>query len=246
LSAVASRPDRSRLPQKGVPCCELRGVSGKPSPPVKQREPFPVDLHQIHMGFGSFSSLRMQLQAMVRLVEDGKIGAVGVSNFSARQMEQAHATLQDHGLTLAANQVRVNFLHRKIESDGVLDTAWRLGITLIAYSPLAGGMLTGKFHDDRSLVTKMPPTRRLYGFTDKRLNRTTPLIEGLRQIAVAHGATISQVALAWLITNYGETVVAIPGASKAHHALEAAAAMQVKLTTHEIQRLNALSDAVAN
>ena len=56
-------------------------------------------------------------------------------------MERAHATLATHGLALATNQVRVNLLHRKVESDGVLDTARRLGITLIAYSPLAGGML---------------------------------------------------------------------------------------------------------
>jgi aryl-alcohol dehydrogenase-like predicted oxidoreductase len=151
-----------------------------------------------------------------------------------------------HGLVLATNQVRVNLLHRKIETDGVLATARRLGVTLIAYSPLAGGMLTGKFHDDRTLVAKMPPTRRIYGFTNKRLDRTTPLIEGLRDIGIAHGMTISQVALAWLITNYGESVVAIPGASKPHHALEAAAAMRLTLSSDETLRLNALSDAVAN
>ena len=204
-------------------------------------EPFPVDLHQIHMGFGSFSPIRDQVNAMARLGAAGKIRAVGVSNFSARQMQRAHTTLTEHGLVLAANQVRVNLLHRKVETDGVLDTARRLGITLIAYSPLAGGILTGKFHDDRTLITKMPRTRRIYGFTNKRLDRTAPLIESLREIGAAHYATISQVALAWLITNYGETLVAIPGASKPRHAAEAAAAMQVTLTAQELQRLNDLS-----
>lgn len=209
-------------------------------------EPFPVDLHQIHMGFGSFSRVATQVHAMATITRCGKTRVVGVSNFSARQMERAHATLATHGLGLATNQVRVNLLHRNVESDGVLDTARRLGITLIAYSPLAGGMLTGKFHDDRTLVAKMPPTRRIYGFTEKRLDRTTPLIEGLREIGVAHGATVSQVALAWLITNYGETMVAIPGASRPHHALEAAQAMRVMLTADETQRLNLLSDIVAD
>lgn len=144
-------------------------------------KPFPVDLYQIHMGFGSFSRLRTQAHTMATMAESGKIGVVGVSNFSARQMERAHATLAKHGLVLATNQVRINLLHRKVEGNGVLDTARRLGITLIAYSPLAGGILTGKFHDDRSLVAKMPPTRRIYGFNDKQLDRTTPLIEGLRE-----------------------------------------------------------------
>jgi aryl-alcohol dehydrogenase-like predicted oxidoreductase len=208
-------------------------------------DPFPVDLHQIHMGYGSFSPVRTEVQAMARLVEACDIRSVGVSNFSARQMEIAHETLAARGIPLATNQVQINLLHRKIETNGVLETARRLGVTLIAYSPLASGMLTGKFHDDRSLVAKMPRARRLMtGFTDKKLDRTAPLIDGLREIAAAHQASISQVALAWLITYYGDTVVAIPGASKPHHAEEAAGAMKVTLSEQETQRLADLSTAV--
>ena len=103
-------------------------------------------------------------------------------------------------------------------------------------------MLTGKYHADRSLLRNMPRPRRLInGLSDKRLDRTAPLIDGVREIAAAHQATISQVALAWLITHYGDTVVAIPGASKPHHAEEAAAAMQVKLSPEESARLAELS-----
>ncbi|WP_353358983.1 hypothetical protein [Mycobacterium sp.] len=61
-------------------------------------DPFPVDLHQIHMGFGSLSSTRSQLHAMARLAAAHEIGAVGVSNFSARQMEAAHAALAEHDI----------------------------------------------------------------------------------------------------------------------------------------------------
>ena len=129
--------------------------------------------------------------------------------------------------------------------NGVLETARRLGVTLIAYSPLASGMLTGKFHDDRSRLTNTPRVRRLInGLTEKRLARTAPLIEGLREIAAAHQASVSQVALAWLITNYGDTVVAIPGASKPHHAEEAAGALKVTLAPDESARLAELSRAV--
>ncbi len=208
-------------------------------------DPFPIDLHQIHFPAGNFSPIRKQVHAMARLAEAGKIRGVGVSNFTARQMELAHAALAEHGIPLASNQVQINLLHRGIERNGVLEKARRLGVTLIAYSPLASGMLTGKFHDDRSRLRNRPRVRRLInGLTDKRLDRTAPLIDGLRDIAAAHSATVSQVALAWLITYYRDTVVAIPGASKPHHAEEAAGALKVKLSTEESARLAELSKEV--
>lgn len=204
--------------------------------------PFPVDLHQIHMPYGSFSPLRTQAQAMVRLAEAHEIGAVGVSNFSARQMELTYAELAKHGVALASNQVQINLLHRKVESNGVLDTARRLGVTLIAYSPLRSGILTAKFHDDPGLVAKMPRRRRTLFAGD--LDRTLPLMDGLRQVAVTHSTTVSQVALAWLTTYYGDTVVAIPGASKPHHAEEAARAMRIALSEQETQTLALLASQV--
>lgn len=70
------------------------------------------------------------------------------------------------------------------------------------------------------------------------LDRSVPLIDGLRQVAVAHSATVGQVALAWLTTYYGDTVVAIPGASQPHHAEEAAGAMRITLSEHEIASSN--------
>jgi aryl-alcohol dehydrogenase-like predicted oxidoreductase len=160
-------------------------------------------------------------------------------------METAHATLAEYGIPLATNQVQISLLHRRIETNGVLETARRLGVTLIAYSPLRSGMLTGKFHEDRGLVASMPRARRLLnGFSERRLDRTAPLIEALREIADAHSATVSQVALAWLTTHYGDAVVAIPGASKPHHAAEAAGAMKVTLEREETERLAAVSAAV--
>jgi len=205
--------------------------------------PFPVDLHQIHMPYGSFSPLRAQVQAMVRLAEAHKIHAVGVSKFSARQMELTHAELAKHGIALASNQVQINLLHRKIESNGVLSTARQLGVTLIAYSPLRRGLLTAKFHDDPGLVAKMPRRRRKLFAGD--LDRSGPLIDGLRQVAVAHSATVGQVALAWLTCYYGDTVVAIPGASKPHHAEEAGGAMRIALSEEETRRLALLASQLS-
>ncbi|MFC5831679.1 aldo/keto reductase [Nonomuraea insulae] len=205
---------------------------------------FPVDLHQIHFPFGSLSSIPAQLQAMARLLKAGRIRSVGVSNFSARRLELAHRVLAAEGVTLASNQVRISLLHRHVERDGVLDTARRLGVTLIAYSPLDGGLLTGRFHDDPALTRSAPVMRRVFGrreLSAQGLARTQPLIDEMRSIGQAYGVSISQVAVNWVITRYGDTVVAIPGASKPRQAAQAAATMEFQLTEAEIGRLNELS-----
>ncbi|MGK8524315.1 aldo/keto reductase [Nocardia asteroides] len=203
---------------------------------------FPIDLYQIHEPHGSFSSLTRQVRAMAELRQAGKVGAVGVSNFSARQMERADQVLRAHGLRLVSNQVQINLVHRDIERNGVLETARRLGVTLIAYSPLRSGLLTGKFHETPERLASLRPIRRALGRLNTRtLQRTAPLIDELRVIGRAHGVTPGQVALAWLITYYGDTVVAIPGASQPRHAQESSDAMDVRLTEAEIARLDALS-----
>ncbi|MCF6466805.1 aldo/keto reductase [Nonomuraea sp. MG754425] len=205
---------------------------------------FPVDLHQIHMPTGSLSSIPAQLKAMAGLLKAGRIRSVGVSNFAARQLELAHRVLASEGVTLAANQVHISLLHRNVERDGVLETARRLGVTLIAYSPLEGGLLTGRFHDDPALARTAPVMRRFFGrkeLSAAGLARTRPLIDELRAIGQAYGVSVSQVALNWLITRYGDTVVAIPGASKPGQAAAAAGAMGLRLTDAEVGKLDALS-----
>jgi aryl-alcohol dehydrogenase-like predicted oxidoreductase len=205
---------------------------------------YPIDLYQIHEPYSSLSSLGAQLRAMAGLLGAGKIRAVGVSNFSARQLTIAHQALAREGIALTSNQVRINLLHRKIEHDGVLDTARRLGITLIAYSPLANGILTGRFHDNPDLAKALRPFRRLGqsgALSGTGLLRSAPLIAELQAIGRAHRASATQVALNWLITFYANTVVAIPGASKPQQAVEAAEAMGFRLTDAELLRLDELS-----
>jgi aryl-alcohol dehydrogenase-like predicted oxidoreductase len=202
---------------------------------------YPIDLHQIHMPFGGYSSLGAQVEAMAKLVSEGKIASVGVSNFSARQMEKASAVLESQGLRLASNQVQVNLLHRKIKSNGVLDVARKLGVTLIAYSPLRSGLLAGRFHDDPALVAKLPFVRRR-SLNAKTIERTRPLINELRAIGDAYGVSMAQVALNWLATYYGDTVVAIPGASKPKQAKEIAEVLGFELTETERANLADLSE----
>jgi aryl-alcohol dehydrogenase-like predicted oxidoreductase len=191
------------------------------------------------------------MQEMAKLLRAGKIRSIGVSNFSARQMEKASLSLQKEDLVLASNQVLINLLNRRIEQNGVLETARRLGITLIAYSPLAQGILTGKFHNHPDLIKSLPAGRRSLfspasrAFSPKNIMRTMPLIEELRTIAEAHGCSVSQVALAWLITYYGDTVVAIPGASHPEQTGENAAAMRLRLSEEELARIEKISSRVA-
>lgn len=205
--------------------------------------PFPIDLHQIHLNRGSFSSIRAQMRAMARLVEAGKIRAVGVSNFTTSQMETAHDELAKHGIPLASNEVQVNLLHRKIETNGMLDTARRLGVSLLAFSAQRQGILTGKYHADRNLIAGVHPLRRkVMGLNPKGLDASQPLIDAMAEVATRHGATVGQVALAWLVDFYGGTVIPIAGASKPHHAHDSAGALDVHLSAEETQHLATISD----
>ena len=128
-------------------------------------DPFAIDLHQIHFLtvdmnrvriHASLSPLEAQMNAMADLLEAGKTRSIGVSNFSAKAMRKAHATLARRGIPLASNQVKYNLLDRNIETNGVLDAAKELGITIICYSPLEMGLLSGKFHKDPRLITSLP------------------------------------------------------------------------------------------
>lgn len=199
---------------------------------------YTIDLYQIHQPF-SFSSPEAEMDEMAKLVEMGKIRSIGVSNFSAKQMYRAHAALAKHGLPLASNQVHYNLINRKIERNGVLDMAKELGVTIIAWSPLGSGLLTGKFHNDPSALRNTPFSRRT--MLRNRLEKTRSLITALEEIGNAHDATPAQVALNWLINFNGHTVVAIPGASKAHHAHQNAGAMSFSLSPEEMERLDKLS-----
>jgi aryl-alcohol dehydrogenase-like predicted oxidoreductase len=202
---------------------------------------FAIDLHQVHQPF-SFSSVEAEMEAMAALVAAEKVRAVGVSNFSAARMRRSHAALARHGIPLASNQVRYSLVDRGIESNGVLATAQELGVTIIAYSPLGQGILSGRFHDDPALIRSRPgPRRYMSPFRASGLARTRPLVDGLRAIAAAREVTPSQVALNWLIHFHGETVVAIPGASRPRHAAEAAGAMNFRLSAEEMSRLDELS-----
>jgi aryl-alcohol dehydrogenase-like predicted oxidoreductase len=202
---------------------------------------WPIDLHQIHMPWG-FSTRKGEMKAMARLLRDKKIRTVGVSNFSAAQLRTAHRILKDEGFTLVSNQVRYNLVQRYPDFDGTMETAKELGITIIAFSPLAQGILTGKFHDEPEIIRNRPGYRKYSPMFNMRgLARSKPLIDELKRIAVSYNATAGQVALNWLLSYNGDTVVAIPGATKPGHAAQNVGTMDFHLTPSECGMLDELS-----
>jgi aryl-alcohol dehydrogenase-like predicted oxidoreductase len=196
-----------------------------------------IDLYMVHNPYG-FSSPEAEMDAMANLVEAGKIRAVGVSNFNKKQMRRAHAALEKRGLPLAVNQVQFNLMNRKIETNGVLEAAQELGVTIIAWAPLGSGVLTGKFQDP-ARYKQAPLGRRV--MMRKDLKRSRPLMAALEGLAERHNATPSQIAMSWVVSIHGKTVVAIPGASAVHHAEQAAKAMKINLSEEELTGLDVLS-----
>ncbi|MCY0878357.1 MAG: aldo/keto reductase [Firmicutes bacterium] len=208
---------------------------------MKRLNQRPIVLYQIHQPY-SHSSIPQQMAAMARLIDAGLIRYAGVSNFSARQMQEAYRALKAHGHTLVSNQVRYHLLDRRIEQNGILSAAQDLGMSIIAYSPLAQGLLTGKFHHDD---VKPQGMRRFDPrFRPPYLRRTEPLIRLLEDMAARYQVTPAQVALNWIITAPGEHILAIPGATRVSQAAENAGAMEWRLSASDREELNRVSAEV--
>lgn len=199
--------------------------------------PFPIDLYQIHQTW-SFSSEKSEMAAMAELLHNNLIKSIGVSNFPATKMKKAWESLDKKGIPLVSNQVRYNLLDRRIESNGVMEMAKKLGISIIAYSPLAQGLVTGKFHDNPELINNAGYRKYFSGFKTEGLRKSLPLITLIKELAIKYNVTTSQVALNWMIHYHGDTVVVIPGATKEKHAKENTGAMSFRLTDEDMLKLD--------
>jgi aryl-alcohol dehydrogenase-like predicted oxidoreductase len=199
-------------------------------------DPFPIDLYQVHQPYG-FSNEKEEMKAMAGLVKAGKIRYIGVSNFSAKKMRSAWETLDKLGIPLISNQVRYNLLDRSIESNGILETAKELGITIIAYSPLAQGILSGKFHDNPDLIKNIGFRKYSASFKPSGMGKSKPLIEKLKTLGIKYNVTPAQIALNWVINYHGDSVVAIPGSTHTTQAREDTAVMKFKLSEEDLLSL---------
>jgi aryl-alcohol dehydrogenase-like predicted oxidoreductase len=192
-----------------------------------------IDLYQHHYPSNRMSIPKL-MDRVAEAVEAGKVKAVGVSNYSVQQMRDAHTALAKRGIPLASNQVQYSLVYRKPEVDGVLDACRELGITLIAYSPLGMGALTGKYSAKNRAGGFF--RRILPNFSRKAMDTVQPVIQLLRQIGERYSKTPSQVALRWLIEN--PVVLPIAGAKNGKQATENAGALAFSLTPEEVEILS--------
>lgn len=193
-----------------------------------------IDLYQVHWPNPVVGDATT-MAGMRALREVGLVDQVGVSNFGAARWRSAQAALGDRVLS---DQVRYNLLDRRPER-AVLPLAQATGGILIAYSPLAQGLLSGRYDAEHRPADRM--RRSSPAFSVENLERLAPLASVLREVADAHDATPSQVALAWVVDH--ERVLAIPGASSVAQLEHNAAAAEIDLADDERAALDAASSA---
>lgn len=199
-----------------------------------------VDLYQIHWPF-PLIKIEMLMSGLAAAAQAGLTRAVGVSNYDLEQTERAHAALAKQGVALASNQVHYSLLNRKVERAGLLARCAALGITVIAYSPLEMGLLSGKY------TPEQPPSgSRARRYRPDYLARVQPFIGRLRQMGAAHRGpdgerSPAQVALNWTLC---KGTLPIPGAKNAQQVQQNAGALGWRLTADEVAELDEASQAV--
>lgn len=195
-----------------------------------------VDLYQIHHPIPPVP-VATWAAGMADAVEMGLTRTVGVSNYSRDKMLRAYEVLEKRDIHLASNQVVYSLANRGIERSGLLKTCQELMITVIAYSPLGQGLLTGRYSAEHPM-----PGFRGYRYAGL-IKRIQPLLDLLMKIGQAHdGKTPAQVALNWVIC---KGVVPIPGIKNALHAQGNAGAMGWRLTADEVATLDSASDKIS-
>ncbi len=187
-----------------------------------------IALYQLHFRLPVLGDRRW-LTELAEAQQEGLIDAVGVSNYGPAALRSAHRALGEHGVRLATNQVEFSLLQRRPERSGLLALCAELDVAVIAYSPLAQGLLTGKYGAGRP-----PPGARRMRHA-RRLAEVDSLVASLARIGAAHGGkTPGQVALNWVLRR---GALAIPGAKSAEQAEANAGAIGWALTDEEMDVL---------
>lgn len=194
-----------------------------------------IDLYQCHWPDSS-APIAETMDALVTLKRQGKIRAIGVSNFTPAML----AECLEHG-PLASDQPPYSLLRRDIEAD-VLPFCREQGVGVIVYSPLEQGLLTGKVTMERTFAEGDYRSGRPW-FQPANRRRVLEALEKVKPIAKAHNATLGQVVVAWIIAQPGVTA-AIVGARNPEQARENAKAADVRLSAGEVQTIRATFEAL--
>ncbi len=234
--ALAGRRDRVVLATKVLPRhLRKRDLVRASDARLRRLNTDRIDLYQIHAA-EPYVPLAESMSGLAKLVNQGKVRYVGVSNFPVPLLRAAEDAFSGR---IVSNQVRYNLLQRDIEAE-ILPYCRERGITVIAYSPLAQGLLTGKYDRDHLPTDKIRQRNPL--FREENIVQVFPVIDLLRQIGEAHGVTPAQVALRWVTQQEG--VIAIPGAKRPAQVEENAGALGWSLSPDELARLDAASSGL--
>jgi myo-inositol catabolism protein IolS len=200
-----------------------------------------LDLYQIHWPSGSFGNesvpIEETMSALNKLQEDGKIRAIGVSNFNREQLAQA----SNYG-RIDSLQPPYSLFWRKIEKDAI-PYCLEHKISVLAYSPMAQGLLTGKFSPNHQFEPDDHRSANVL-FQGQNFERANQALEQLKPIALKHNCTLAQLALAWLIAQ--PQTNAIAGARTVEQAQDNAKAANVNLSTEDLQEIDRIGRQVTD
>ena len=198
-----------------------------------------IDLYQIHWPAGSFKTPKVPIgetmEALNRLKAEGKIRAIGVSNFSRRQLEEA----SEYG-RIDSLQPPYSLFWRHVEADA-MSYCNENDITILAYSPMAQGLLTGKFAPDHEFEEGDHRTKNRL-FKPENYRRVQEALEMLNPLAEEKKISLGQLALAWVISHTG--TCAIAGARNAEQVVQNAVAGEIKLSADDMSRMDAIGQMV--
>lgn len=198
-----------------------------------------IDLYYAHR-LNPEQDLDAMMGELSRLVEEGKIRAVGLSEVSVEQLRRAHAIHP-----VAAVQSEYSLWTRDIEENGLLATCRELGVGFVPYSPLGRGFLTGTITDTKEMDSgdfrRMSPR-----FEEENLDRNLALVASVRELAREKQCTPAQIALAWVMAR-GEDIVPIPGTRRTRYLEDNAGALEIILEASDLSFLDGIfvSGAVA-
>lgn len=233
-TALRGRRDEAFLATKLLPVLPVDPVVGwRAKRSLRRLGTDHVDLYQLHWP-NPVVPARPVADALSRLLEMGLTRHVGVSNYPLEKWQELERLL---GRPVLSNQVRYSLADRSPERE-LLPWAQANGRVIIAYSPLAQGLLSGRYGPDHRPTGLRARTSL---FRPENLERAAPLVDVLRQVAATHHATPSQIALAWLVRR--PNVVVIPGASSVEQAEQNVASADIELSAAEDEALTAASDA---
>ncbi|MEE1812457.1 aldo/keto reductase [Streptomyces sp. BE133] len=200
-----------------------------------------IDLYYMHRRDPAVP-LAESVGAMAELVQQGKVKQLGLSEVTGAELREAYAVHP-----IAALQSEWSLFSRDVERSAV-PAAVELGVTLVPYSPLGRGFLTGAFTDAAKDLSDGDFRKYQPRFTGDNAKTNAALLEPVHKIAAAHGASAAQVALAWVQQRaqvHGLTVVPIPGTRKSSRLLENVAATRLTLTAQELALLEPIAGQVA-